>query len=440
MKNTISRTMLFLLACTPMILLAKELPSEKSTPAANDKGGEYTLVIEGYDWGPAVNKVILSLDGPISEANANDFSVEAHRSTELVEMSQEEASGKRTVLYAYASDEQGARVPEGNFITLVLLVGPDHVLGSPIKYIRQNNRGANHWIDYSLTITENVSKKVWDTEKTRIRPLIDSYDLTGKFMDSNGVTMSYASFSPETTNVKSPLIIWLHGGGEGGTDPSIPIIANRAANYASDEIQSFFGGVYVLAPQCPTAWMHNSEGVTTHGRENDIYNQGLMELIKDYVASHPKIDTDRIYVGGCSNGGYMALKLILLNPDYFAAGYISALAYQSQYISDGQIQQIKHVPIWFVHSKDDQTTLPEKTVVPVYERLMAAAAKNVHFSYYDHVTDLSGFYGGDNYYYNGHWSWIYSHANHAKLDFDGTPVLLNNKPATIMEWMAAQHK
>jgi hypothetical protein len=56
------------------------------------------------------------------------------------------------------------------------------------------------------------------------------------------------------------------------------------------------------------------------------------------------------------------------------------------------------------------------------------------------VIDLSGFYGGENYHFNGHWSWIYSHANHAKLDYDGSPVKLNGKAVTIMEWLAGQTK
>ena len=136
----------------------------------------------------------------------------------------------------------------------------------------------------------------------------------------------------------------------------------------------------------------------------------------------------------------MALKLMLNDPAYFAAGYISALAYQSQYITDQQIKSMQNIPVWFVHSKDDPTTIADKTVVPVYERLKAAGAKNIHFSYYDHVTDLSGFFGGENFYYNGHWSWIYSHTNHAKLDYDGKPVIYKGKPVTIMEWMAAQTK
>jgi predicted peptidase len=165
-----------------------------------------------------------------------------------------------------------------------------------------------------------------------------------------------------------------------------------------------------------------------------------MAFIKDYVKANPEIDPSRIYVGGCSNGGYMALKLIFLYPDYFAAGYISALAYKSEYIPDSDIQKIKNVPIWFVHSKDDRTTIPDLTVVPVFDRLRKAGAKNVHFTYYDHVNDITNFYGGKSFEYNGHWSWVYLHENLPRTDLDGSPVRVNGKPVTIMEWMAAQKK
>jgi hypothetical protein len=97
------------------------------------------------------------------------------------------------------------------------------------------------------------------------------------------------------------------------------------------------------------------------------------------------------------------------------------------------------VPIWFVHAADDKTTIPQQTVLPTYERLLAAGAGNVHLSYYDHVVDVTGFFGGDDYYYNGHWSWIYCHDNLPDFDFDGKPVLWDGRPVTIMEWMAAQH-
>ncbi len=412
-----------------------------STAEAQMAKGEYAVIIEGYDWGPAVSKVVLSFNDTVTAVNHQDYSVFVERQTDCMVLPADQASGERRVLYAYVSDAEGKVTPQGRHITLVLAVAPNMPLGSPIQYARNESCRGNDWIDYQITVTHNATEQTWNTEVDRIMPLIDQFDLSGQYKHDS-VTLTYAAYAPEAeeSNEKLPLIIWLHGGGEGGTNPSIPLIANRAANYASDEIQALLGGAYVLVPQTPTRWMDDGKGGSTSGQENDMYNEALMALIQDYVAEHPGIDPDRIYVGGCSNGGYMSLKLILLHPDYFAAGYISALAYQSQYISDEEIQRIKNVPIWFVHAKDDSTTVANNTVVPVYERLKAAGAENVYLSLYDHVVDITGFFGGEDYHYNGHWSWIYCHANECRRDADGSLVMLEGRPVTIMEWMAAQRK
>ena len=411
-----------------------------ATCKENKAGGEYVLVVDGYDWGAAVSKVILSMGEPISQVNQDDYSVFVERSTACVELKGEAASGERTIIHAYVSDAHGNLVENGSNVTLVLYVSPLLPLGSALQYTRNAKCRGNIWVDYRVTITDLSNKQVWDTESGRLSKLLDTFDLSGRYVYNDELSMAYAMYVPEKNNEKSPLIIWLHGGGEGGTDPSIPLMANSAANYASEEIQSIFKGAYVLVPQCPGAWMFNTKGVMTHGEEDDAYHVGLMQLIRDFVADHPDIDSDRVYVGGCSNGGYMSLKLILEHPDYFAAAYISALAYQSKYISDEQIESIKDVPIWFVHSADDQTTIPDKTVIPVYKRLIEAGANDVHLSYYDHVVDITGFYGGENYHYEGHWSWIYSHANQCRLDYDGSLVEIDGRSVSIMEWLSEQTK
>lgn len=399
--------------------------------------GSYKLVVEGFDWGAGVNKVILTLSDTTSIVSASEFSVFASRKSNAGPIPDDQSTGKREIVGAYVSDATGNRVKTGKNITLVLSVGPQLAISSPIQYFRSKG---NVWVDYQLTIIHAKTQQVWDNNTGKIMPLIDQFDLTGKYKFNDQLTMSYATFSPTVKKDKAPLIIWLHGGGEGGFDPTIPLLGNKAANYASEAIQSIFEGAYVLSPQCPGAWMHNAQKVSTQGKENDVYNEGLMALIKDYVKSNSNIDPNRIYVGGCSNGGYMALKLILLYPDYFAAGYISALAYRSEYIADADIQKIKAVPIWFVHSKDDATTIPALTVVPVHKRLVAAGAKNVHFTYYEHVNDITNFYGGKGFQYNGHWSWVYLHENLPRTDLDGSLVKVNGKPVSIMEWMAAQKK
>lgn len=425
------------------LLLSPALANESDRLNSLNEGepqlfsGEYTLVIEGFDWGPAVNKVILNMGETVTSSKPSEFVVYASRNSSDGEISAETASGTRSVVFSYSSDSKGNRTESGEFVTLVLGVSPIQPIGSPIQYFRSKG---NVWIDYKLTVVQTTSGKVWDIESDRLMPLVDQFDLNGKFKHNESMTLSYADFEPKNVQGKAPLIIWLHGGGEGGTDPTIPLLGNRAANYASKDIQMFFGeGAYVLVPQAPTFWMQGADGMT-RGQTNDIYNVALMALIQDYVKSNPKIDPDRIYVGGCSNGGYMSLKLILEHPNYFAAGFISALAYNNEFISDAQVQKIKNVPIWFVHSKDDMTTKADETVVPLFKRLRDAGAKNVHFSYYNHVTDITGFYGGKDYQYPGHWSWIYSHANVARTDFDGSLVKINGRPVSIMEWMSVQKK
>lgn len=430
----------FLVALLVVVSLANSVAAAQSAAAGRPPGGTYTIVVEGYDWGAAVSKVVLSLDETVSKAEAGAFSVSVKRHSDCGEIPREQAAGERVVVDAYVSEARGQRRDEGSHVTLVLGVAPQWPVSSPLQYFRNEKCRGNQWVEYDLIVTDRTSGRVWDRGAGRISPLVDRFDVSGKYAHDSGVTLSYASYAPPTTGRKAPLLIWLHGGGEGGTDPSIPLLANRAANYVSDEIQALFDGAHVLAPQCPGAWMHNREGVMTHGREDDVYNAALMALVREFVASRPGIDASRVYVGGCSNGGYMALKLMLLDPGYFAAGFISALAYQSQYLSDAQIQSIARLPIWFVHSADDKTTLPDETVLPVYKRLKAAGASDVRLSYYDHVVDITGFFGGGDYRYNGHWSWIYLHANHCRRDFDGSPVTVAGRPVTVMEWLAAQAK
>lgn len=414
---------------TKLKLMALAVVAFWGTSQAQD---DYTLVIEGYDWGPAVSKVILHLSDTTSVANATNFSIGVKRESDCLEANSPRTKGALDVVTAYVSDAEGNRVETGKNITLHVGVGPHIQIGSPILFFFTEGCRGNQWTNYQLTITNSENNTVWNNETNRIIPLIDDFDLTGKF-SANDVDLTYASYTPTSGEGKKPLIIWLHGGGEGGTDPSIVLLANRAANYASKEIQDIFGGAYVLAPQTPTRWMHGVSGETTRGQEPDIYSEALMALFNDFVANHPDIDTNRIYVGGCSNGGYMTQELLLNYPDYFAAAYPSALAFFDEFVSEEDLNTLASQSIWYMHSKDDPVTRADVTVIPTFDRLTKAGAKDVHLSMYDHVIDLYGVYGGNDYHLNGHFSWVYSHRNHPRKVIDG-------KEISVMEWLASKSK
>jgi hypothetical protein len=171
--------------------------------------------VGGFDWGPAVNKVTLYLDGIAESTDRSDFIVYANRSSDLTDDQILPSNGRRQISAAYISDENGNRIEKGAFITLILEVGPHLQIASPFQYMRVDDRVGNQWIDYKLTIINTSTQEVWNEEAERRIPLIDEFDLNGRFNTADGISMSYAYFSPKEKQDKYPLIIWLHGGGEG---------------------------------------------------------------------------------------------------------------------------------------------------------------------------------------------------------------------------------
>ena len=165
------------------------------------------------------------------------------------------------------------------------------------------------------------------------------------------------------------MIIWLHGQGEGGRDVDIALLGNEVCALARDEIQSYFTagsetGSYVLAVQCETYWMDEGDGQNGRGYGASRYTRILMDTIADYVRSNPDIDTNRIYLGGCSNGGYMTVHMLTTYPDYFAAGYpvCEAYAFDRDFGKDAQI--LKDIPLWFTLSADDAVVDPKAIPSP----------------------------------------------------------------------------
>ena len=164
-----------------------------------DKGnavGTYTAVVEGYDWGPAVSKVILVLEENVSTASKEAYTISVERKTDCKELSAAEGKGERTVLYSYVSDAKGKKIAEGNHITLVLQVAPNLSIASPMMYIPKCN--GNVWVDYNMTITNESTNQVWDKETGRMRPLVDEFDATGKFVYNADLTLTYADYTPKT--------------------------------------------------------------------------------------------------------------------------------------------------------------------------------------------------------------------------------------------------
>lgn len=422
-------------------------------------GRNYFTITEITDYGPFITKLVLPMTANVkAEAVRPEcFNVYVERKDKKGEVimlpkswfemdNKAPSKGYGVIMDAYPSGLDGVRREEGEYATLEMKYGPLDPLSAPIAPLN----GMNEYVisDYRITqIAEIPSEGEILTGYVFDRHAGDTMKQADKFL--HGISsyqeepLKYGYFVPQTGNGKRPLLIWLHGGGEGGEDPTIAYTGNKVVNLDGDEIQSKFGGAFVLVPQTPTFWMNDGSG--QYGRTGKSkYVQALKALIDEFISRNDAaIDTDRIYIGGCSNGGFMTMRMVLEYPDFFAAAYPVCEALYDETIGDEELQRIIKVPIWFTHSKDDSVVLPEETAVPTYQRLIKAGASNVHFSFFDKVVDLHGLFTdeqGQPFTYHGHFSWIYALNDDCRLDYDGKPVIVDGKEVSLMDWLALQHK
>ena len=369
----------------------------------------------------------------------------------------------RNVVSAYPCDSRGDFNPDGPYVALGLEKASGRGIGL--------SKGAGVWRDeYSVKVGLKKGKvlKVGKQKFTAIECETDKalkdfrseadYWNTGTFTGrSTGKpgdeTLTYAAYEPWSLRgdgKKNPLVIWLHGGGEGGVDVSITLLGNEVVSLIRPEIQNHFtteggsNGAYVLSIQCQTMWMGTSKGFG-HGEYPSLYADVLKSCIDDYVDRHPDVDRNRIYLGGCSNGGYMTVAMLIRNPRYFAAAYPTCEAYANENISDNAIKTLAEENIWIVQSYDDTTVDPKTHCIPMFQRIIKAGGKNVWMSMFENVQGIDN--PGQK--LMGHFSWTYlfndavTHSQEqsegdVKPSNDGGGSVAPQGHANIFEWMNAQ--
>lgn len=148
------------------------------------------------------------------------------------------------------------------------------------------------------------------------------------------------------TSHRWPMMLFLHGSGERGTDiekvkvNGPPLLVEKGKKYP----------FIVVSPQCdsPFGW-----------DPNELYLL-LQDLKKQY-----RVDRDRIYLTGLSMGGYGSFKLAMQFPQEFAAvipvcgGGDTATAWK-----------LRHMGVWAFHGAKDDVVLPEES-----KRMIAAVKK-----------------------------------------------------------------
>ncbi len=141
---------------------------------------------------------------------------------------------------------------------------------------------------------------------------------------------------------KFPLILFLHGAGERGTD-----VWKATTHGPSLYIKNHPEFPFILVtPLCPggEVWA----------------NEVLLELLDEVIAKN-NVDTNRIYLTGLSMGGYGAWSLGLKYPEKFAAlapicggSDIGAIILASHgYATPEKTAALKTLPVWAFHGAKD---------------------------------------------------------------------------------------
>jgi len=129
-------------------------------------------------------------------------------------------------------------------------------------------------------------------------------------------------------NIKYPLILFLHGSGERGSDNTLQL-THGADLFLKESVRRKYPAVIVF-PQCAA---NDSWSNYIYSRDNDVVsikysatNDKIkhQELLKGLVKKLKKefsLDKSRLYVGGLSMGGMGTFDMVKQNPNLFAAAF-----------------------------------------------------------------------------------------------------------------------
>lgn len=181
---------------------------------------------------------------------------------------------------------------------------------------------------------------------------------------SKTVEMQYLTYLPADYNPKTgqrwPLLLFLHGSGERGTNVQNVAIHGPLSMVKKGKEFPFI----IVAPQCP-------EG-------QDWANEPLLKLL-DRVTRKYAVDTNRLYLTGLSMGGYGTWRLGLAHPEKFAAiAPICGGGVLIDVILGGRERAaLKSLPVWAFHGAKDNVVPPEESerMVNLLKKLSAEEVK-----------------------------------------------------------------
>lgn len=165
-------------------------------------------------------------------------------------------------------------------------------------------------------------------------PVVPGKQLAGAFKKEVRQTVSgrYLLYLPDdyqTRRQKWPLLLFLHGRGEAGSDLEKVKVHGPPKLIAAGKSFPFI----VASPQAP---------------EGEWWSTDMLHGLLDEIVGNYRVDQERIYVTGLSMGGFGTWALAQRYPRRFAA--IAPICGGG---NPAEACAIKHLPVWVFHGAKD---------------------------------------------------------------------------------------
>lgn len=172
----------------------------------------------------------------------------------------------------------------------------------------------------------------------------------------------------ETPGVRYPVVVFLHGFGERGTDNQRQLLQG-GPEFSADAFRRAYPAFFI-APQCPDgvipgtqtqrAWIHRLApgGPASIDLQQPATPQldAVHHLVEELCRDLP-IDPDRVYLMGLSMGGYATWELATRHPGFYAAAAPICGAGDPRLAA-----RLVDMPIWAFHGDADNVVPPQRSI------------------------------------------------------------------------------
>lgn len=193
-----------------------------------------------------------------------------------------------------------------------------------------------------------------------VNPTADATMTQHSFNSTSNGTLGYWLYKPKNATANMPLIIYLHGGSQRGSDLALVVSASLPKLISEKTVTDI--PAYVLMPQCPAnkTWEQMGSSVNE---------------MMDFIVSSEKINIHKVSLTGHSLGGSGTWSL---GADY--AAKLSCIAPLSGSVLAANASKYVGLPVWaFVGSADTVISPASSTaIVPMINNLGGSAQIKIY--------------------------------------------------------------